>query len=114
MSEFIREPNGILWDAVQIESIEHAKLMAAQADQLYADWTPKQIARFQLFQKRLCMPFPRFHKAMEEALGRPVWTHEFGLNLQGLQAELLGIKGAPTFEEILGLIPPDKLIVVNT
>ena len=32
---------------------------------------------FQLYEERLCMPFPLFHKAVEEALGRPVYTHEF-------------------------------------
>lgn len=27
---------------------------------------------------RLFCPFARFHKAVEEILGRPVFTHEFG------------------------------------
>lgn len=37
----------------------------------------EEIVAFQLYEERLCMPFPLFHKAVEEALGRPVFTHEF-------------------------------------
>ena len=39
--------------------------------------TAEEIVAFQLYEERLCMPFPLFHKAVEEALGRPVYTHEF-------------------------------------
>lgn len=39
--------------------------------------TDHDIAKFQLFEDRLCMPFGVFHRAIEKALGRPVWTHEF-------------------------------------
>jgi len=37
----------------------------------------KEIVDFQLYEDRLCMPFDEFHKAMEFALNRPVFTHEF-------------------------------------
>lgn len=70
-------------------------------------------AMFQLFEKRLCMPFSVFHEAMEKALARPVFTHEFGLNLDGLKKELLGEKAAPTIEEIIGLIPEEKRIIIT-
>lgn len=43
----------------------------------WQDMRPIDRARFQLEQRKLCMPFGVFHEAMEEALGRPVWTHEF-------------------------------------
>ena len=69
-------------------------------------------AKFQLFEPRLCMPFSVFHEALEKALGRPVWTHELGMNLAGLQRELLGDAPAPTFEEIIALIPPEKRFVL--
>lgn len=39
--------------------------------------TAQEIAVFQLNEDLLCMPFNVFHKAVEEWLGRPVWTHEF-------------------------------------
>ena len=51
--------------------------------------TAEEIVEFQLFEDRLCMPFANFHKAIEEALGRPVWTHEFA-DRAGLQAEFHG------------------------
>ena len=67
---------------------------------------------FQLFTDKLCMPFTIFHAAMEKALGRPVYTHEFGLNYDGLVEELLGKKPAPTMQEIMEMIPADKRIIV--
>jgi hypothetical protein len=50
-------------------------------------------AKFQIMEERLCMPFDVFHEAISKALGRPVWTHEFGLNRGGLIKELFD--GAP-------------------
>ena len=43
-------------------------------------WTgmsPRDIAMFQLHEPLLCMPFEVFHDAVEKALGRSVWRHEF-------------------------------------
>lgn len=75
--------------------------------------TPREIAEFQLHTECLCMPFDVFHEAMEKALGRPIFTHEFGLNPDGLKKELRGEAGPPTFEEIVNLIPAEKRIVVT-
>lgn len=69
-------------------------------------------AAFQLFEDRLCLPFGEFHKSVEAALGRPVFTHEFAVNREGLQQELLGERQAPTLDEILAMIPEEKRIVV--
>ena len=89
----------------------------AQAVELYdscwwVDKTALEISLFQLFEPLLCMPFDRFHAAVEEALGRPVFTHEFGLNWDGLKKELLGERPAPTMEQILEMIPEAKRIVI--
>lgn len=73
----------------------------------------RQIAGFQLFADRLCMPFSVFHEAVEEVLFRSVWTHEFGLNPDGLRMEFLGHKSAPTMDEIMELIPAEKRIIVR-
>ena len=53
-----------------------------------------------------------FHEAVEKALGRPVYTHEFGTNWEGLRAELAGEKEAPTLEEILGQLSGNKIVAV--
>lgn len=77
-------------------------------------WEPMSIeqrARFQMAQERLCMPFGVFHEAVEKTLGRPVFTHEFGLNRAGIQAELDGTGPAPTMEEIIGMIPAEKRLI---
>lgn len=43
----------------------------------WKDWNSEEIVKFQLFQDRLCVPWSLFHKAMNDVLGRPVYTHEF-------------------------------------
>lgn len=70
-------------------------------------------AVFQMHEPRLCMPFDVFHEAVEKTLGRPVFTHEFSMNKEGLQRELMGEQAAPTFDEILALIPQEKLMLVT-
>jgi len=74
--------------------------------------TQQDIAEFQLFTPQLCMPFDVFHQALETALGRPVWTHELGLNAQGIKDELMLGKRPPTLTEIMDLIPEDKRMIV--
>lgn len=78
----------------------------------WEDMSSLKRAKFQLWEDKLCMPFGVFQEAVEETLGRPVCTHEFGTNRDGLKAELLGEADPPTMQEILGLIPEEKRVVV--
>lgn len=78
--------------------------------QFWKEMTYEQIAKFQLFEERLCMPFDIFHEAIEKTLKRPVWIHE--LAFEGIKKEILGEELAPTLEEIMNLIPEDKRILV--
>lgn len=84
------------------------KAIALAESKFWEGMTHKQIAEFQMCEEKLCMPFPVFHEAVEKTLGRPVYTHEFGLNFQGLKDELFNGKPAPTLEEIINLIPEEK------
>lgn len=95
------------------QSIGKEKAIALYDTGWWKGKTHRELAKFQLFTNELSMPFEVFHEAIEKALGRPVWTHEFGLNFDGLCMELLGEKDAPTMDEILALIPADKLIVIT-
>lgn len=70
-------------------------------------------AKFQLFETKLCMPFDVFQEALEKTLERPVFTHELGLNVDGLKKELLGEDPCPSLTDILDLIPEEKRIVVR-
>lgn len=93
------------------------QLTEAEAIRFYSSeaWrrmSSTQIAHFQMQQDRLCVPLSVFHEALEETLGRSVWTHELGLNRDGLAAELAGRCQAPSMEEILALLPADRTIVV--
>jgi hypothetical protein len=73
----------------------------------------EEIAKFQIMEDRLCMPFEAFHEAIEKTLGRPVFTHEFGLNREGLIKELFHGAPAPTLEDIVNLIPEEKRILIS-
>ncbi len=72
----------------------------------------RQRAEFQFSEPILCMPFEVFHDAMEKTLDRPVWTREFGLNVDGLKKELFDGASPPTLEDILQLIPEEKRVVL--
>ena len=73
---------------------------------------PRERAIFQLTQRRLCMPFEVFQEAIEEALGRSVWTHEFA-DWGKLRDELLGKGKKPSMKDIINMIPKDKLVIVG-
>jgi hypothetical protein len=78
----------------------------------WEDMDFRQRAEFQMWAVKLSMPFEVFHEAVEKTLGRPVYTHEFGLDWEGVYRELLGERPAPTFEEIVNLIPEEKRILL--
>lgn len=73
--------------------------------------TAREIARGQLFTEELCCPVRVFHKALEESLGRAVFPHEFGRNLDGIIQEFLDEADAPTMPQIIELIPAAKRIL---
>lgn len=95
------------------QSIGREKALAMYESGWWEGLDSRRIAQVQLFIAELCLPFGIFHEAIEEALGRPVYTHEFGLNYGGIVAEFLGERPAPTMQEIIDLIPVDKRIIVS-
>jgi hypothetical protein len=66
--------------------------------------TPAEITRVQLYEPLCIMPFGDFQTAVEKALDRPVWTHEFAYP-DSLKAEFEGKIGKPTFNEIVAKLP---------
>ncbi len=96
----------------KLQTIGKEKAIALANSGWWEGRTPREIAKFQLFTDELSMPFGVFHESLEKALGRQVWIHELDLNFDGIAMELLGEKDAPTMEEIIGLIPEEKRILV--
>jgi hypothetical protein len=95
------------------DQLTEAQAVAFGNGKLWEPLTYRQRAEFQLTQGLLCMPFAVFHEAVEKALGRPVWTHEFGtLGRDRLIRELLGDRPAPTLREVMEMIPVGKRVVV--
>jgi len=95
-----------------VKQLTKEQAIAMAESGAWKDMNSHERCEFQLFQQRLCMPFHEFHKAVEATLGRPVYTHEFGSGGR-LAEEFLGEKDAPTWEEIVALIPKDKLMVIK-
>ena len=85
---------------------------AIGASEWWKRLTPREAVMIQ-FVSRMMMPFGEFHRLVEEVLGRPVWTHEFGLGHDQLIAELLG-KASPLTpsESIQQLSDTGKPVIV--
>lgn len=77
----------------------------------WVDMDAREVAKFQLHEPLLCMPLSAFQSAVETALGRPVWTHEFAYPEQ-LRDELMKGSPPPTLEEIIGLLPERVRVVL--
>ena len=76
--------------------------------------TNEQIVAFQLYESRLCVPFDRFHEAIEAVLERPVFTHEFA-DTERLVQEHQGLRDKGTLEKSMQLLKElagDKPIIV--
>ena len=95
-----------------MEQFTKEQAIAFNEDKLYEPMSYRERAELQLFQQRLCMPFDVFHEAIEKALSRPIYTHEFAF-IDELRKEFLGEKEPPTLEEILSLISKEKLIILE-
>jgi len=97
------------WGVVQL-SKEQA--IACFEHEKWKSWTPERRGAFQLFQDELCMPFSVFHRGLEAALGRSVWTHELA-DPDRLRAEYLGRRESPNMADIIAMIPAEKLVITS-
>lgn len=68
-------------------------------------------ARFQLSERRLCMPFDVFVESVERALGRPVTVGEF-LRTRRLLAELTGERHPLELEDLVNMLPEEQRILL--
>jgi len=96
-----------------MEQLSKEKAIEFYNNRIWEDWSYEEIAKFQLWQEKLCVPFSIFHKAVEKSLDRPVFTHELGLNLDSIKSEFLHERPEPTLEEIINLIPEEKRILLQ-
>lgn len=81
-----------------MQQLTEQQAIAIGESKIYDNWDYNKKAGFQLFQDKLCMPFSAFHEAVEKVLKRPVFTHEFGFNYEGLIEEYLKYNIEPSIE----------------
>ncbi len=94
-------------------SIGKKAAIALYDSEWWKNKTHREIVQLQLFIAELCCPFDIFHEAVEKILDRPVFTHEFGLNYNGICKEFLDENKAPTINQIIEMIPEEKRILVR-
>lgn len=56
--------------------------------------------------------FDMIHQRIEALVGRPVWTHELGMNFEGLKKECRWETRPATMQEVIDLIPEEKRIII--
>ena len=95
------------------KSIGRANAIALSESGWWRGQPARELAKFQLMTRELCMPFEVFRKSLETALGRPVWLHELGFDLDAIIQELFGERDAPTLDQILDLLPAGKRCVLS-
>jgi len=94
------------------DQLTKEQAIAIHDSKIWETWSDEEIVRGQLFQKRMYIPFDRFHKAMKTVLKRPVFTHEFALR-DSLVLEYLGKRETPMMQEIIDLIPAEKRVIIG-
>ncbi len=63
---------------MKAQSIGKEMAIKIYESQWWKNFTPRQIAVFQLFTEELCCDWGVFHASVEASLGRSVWSHQFG------------------------------------
>jgi hypothetical protein len=97
-----------------MKSIGREAAIALAESKWWVGKPARDAALFALQTRELCLPMNDFYGLLHEALDRPVYTHELALNSEGIRQELLGERDAPSFDDILNLIPHDKRVVVQS
>lgn len=92
-----------------MKQLTNEQIMQIIENDIWEYWTDEEIVKIQLFQKSLCVPFGKFHQAVENVFNRPVWIHEFA-DRDSLIAEYKKNFEIPTFEDIVSLLPEKELM----
>lgn len=79
---------------------------------IWQNWTPQQICTIQLFQRFNCVLPSNFFYSLEKCLNRKLTIEEFLMNRQKLIKEFLKGNREPTIEDVLKMIPEDKLDIL--
>ena len=73
----------------------------------------ERVAELALLLGPLEMHFSLVHQRIEELVGRPVWTHEIGLDADSLRKEAHTWNHTKTTADIVGLLKDKPTIVIE-
>jgi len=95
-----------IWSQLSQETRETIKITMEKYrdNRWWESEDPLQIAMYQIFEDILIVDFDKYHQGLEKLVGRPVFTHEFGISREALREEArMGIrrlkKGIGTSDE---------------
>jgi hypothetical protein len=87
----------------EIRQLSYEEAIAVYDSKVWMKWTPEEIVKFQLYIKRLCLPFDLFQTAVEVVFERPVFTHEFAYG-DALREEYERKYQKPSNEDIMNMV----------
>lgn len=89
---YIRKRFGKELPQENVDSLKNA-MLPYENNYWWESEDPVQIAMYQIFENILMVDFDKFHEGLEIIVGRPVFTHELGFNVEGIRKEVrLGIE----------------------
>ena len=99
----------------KVIQLTYSEAIAMTSSEERNNWTDRELVAFQLYHDRCCVPFDSFHAALERVLGRPVYLHELAgeTGRNNIIAEFLGNRTAPSLDDIISLLPAEKVIVLD-
>ena len=83
---YIRERFGADLAPKNVDALKGA-MQKYEGNHWWESKDPVEVAKYQVFEDILMTDFSTFHEGVEKLVGRPVYTHEFGLNVEGVRAE---------------------------
>lgn len=86
-NEYIKKRFGSDLSEERIHNLENA-IKKYENNYWWESKDPVEIAKYQIFEPILMVDFQKFHEGLEILIRRPVYTHEFALNIEGLRKEV--------------------------
>lgn len=95
-----------------IRQLTEKESMSFFDNNLWENMSTKERAQFQIIQDRLCMPMGVFIDSVVKTLNRSITPFELFMNRDSIITELFDDGKLLSFEELIKMIPYEKLTLV--
>ena len=80
---------------------------------LWESMSWEELAKFQVTQETLCVPFDLYRNAAERTLGRPLFNLQLANGRERVKSELFGGTPPESLREVIDIIPLHKRMVLE-